>query len=76
MWRLDKLSEEDQKTYQKHLEDLRYGASMAWIMKVDAEDRIKKNEKIEIAKGMLKKGLDIDLIEELTGLPQNEIKKL
>ncbi len=38
LWRLDNLSEEEQKKYKRHLEDLHYGASMAWSMKVDAED--------------------------------------
>jgi len=31
LWRLDNLSEEERKKYQKHLEDLRYAASMAWL---------------------------------------------
>ena len=40
LWRLDTLSEEEQKNYSRHVEDLRYGASMAWSMKIDAEDRV------------------------------------
>ncbi len=42
LWKLDNLPEEEQKKYKRHLEDLRYGASMAWSMKVDAEDKIRK----------------------------------
>jgi predicted transposase/invertase (TIGR01784 family) len=84
LWRLDNLSQEEQKTYQKHLEDLRYGASMAWTMKVDAEDRIReegreegeKKKAIKVAKGMLRKGFDIETIIELTGVTKAEIEKL
>jgi len=76
LWRLDNLSEEEQKIYRKHLEDLRYGASMAWSMKVDAEDRVKKERDKEIATGMLRKNFDIKTIIELTGLTKEEIEKL
>jgi len=44
--------------------------------KEEAEKRGLKKGKIEIAKEMLKKGLDISLISELTGLSENEIKNL
>ena len=40
LWKLDSLSEEEYKTYNRHLEDLRYSASMIWTMKVDAEDKV------------------------------------
>jgi predicted transposase/invertase (TIGR01784 family) len=80
LWRLDNLSEEEQKIYRKHLENLRYGASMAWSMKVDAEDKIRKDEALkkqqEIATGMLRKNFDIKTIIELTGLTKEEIEKL
>ena len=36
----------------------------------------KKEEKIEIAKNMLKKGLDVNLISELSGLTIEEVEKL
>ncbi len=80
LWRLDNLSEEEQKKYQKHLEDLRYGASMAWTMKVDAEDKIRKDEarknKENIAKNMLKDDENIEKIIKYTGLTKEEIEKL
>ncbi len=38
----------------KHLDDLHYGASMAWSMKVDAEDKLKMERTIEIAKELKK----------------------
>jgi hypothetical protein len=45
-------------------------------MKVDAEERLKKERSIEIAKGMLTKKIDIDTIIELTGLTKDEIEKI
>jgi hypothetical protein len=76
LWRVDSLPEDERKKYLKHIEDLHYSASMAWTMKVDAEDRLKKERSIEIAKGMLNKQIDIDTIIELTGLSKDEIEKI
>jgi predicted transposase/invertase (TIGR01784 family) len=76
LWRVDKLDEDELRNYHNHIENLRYGASMAWTMGIDAEDRVKKLKAQEIAKGMKIKNLDIDLIAELTGLSKDEINKL
>jgi predicted transposase/invertase (TIGR01784 family) len=76
LWRIDQLSDEDRKSYYKHIENLRYGASMAWTMKVDAEDKVKKERSIEIAKELLKNGVAIELISKTTGLSKEEIEKL
>jgi len=78
--RVDNLSEEDLASYKKYQEDLRYSASMAWTLKVDEEDRIRKeerkNEKKQIAKGMKQKNIDIKTIIEITGLTEEDIGKL
>lgn len=80
LWRLDKLNKEELAIYQKHLEDLRYSASMTWTLKVEEEDKVRKDEAIknkkEIAKSMKLKGLEIALIKELTGLEEDEINIL
>ncbi len=76
LWRVDKLSEDEQKNYFRHIEDLRYGASMAWTMKVDAEDRVKKQKAIEIARTLLEKGISKDIIKESTGLSDSEIDEI
>jgi predicted transposase/invertase (TIGR01784 family) len=76
LWRVDNLSEEEQKNYQKHIENLRYGASMAWTMKVDAEDKVKKERSIEIAKELIKNAATIELIIKSTGLSKEEIDGL
>ena len=53
---------------------------MAWTMKVDAEDKIRKNEakrnKEDIAKSSLKEGLSIEVIMKITGLTKEEIEEL
>jgi len=75
-WRVDNLPEEERKKYLKHIENLHYGASMAWSMKVDAEDEVKKQRSVEIAKGMKKDGLSLSVIQKYTGLSEEEIEKL
>jgi len=76
LWRVDNLSAEEQLNYKKHIENLRYGASMAWTMKVDAEDRVRKDEKLQIAKELKNNGAAVDLIIKSTGLSRDEIESL
>lgn len=79
-WRVDNLPEEERKRYLKHLDNLHYEASMTWTMQVDAEDRIREDERqkrnVQLATDMKKKGMDINLGMELTGLTKEEIEKL
>jgi len=72
----DNLPEKEIPDYKRYLEDLRYQASMAWSMGIEAEDKIKKDRDIEIAKKSLKEGLSIELIIKITGLSKEEIEKL
>ncbi len=78
--RVDRLSEEELANYNKYQADLMYNASMAWTLKVDEEDRIRKEEAykntISIAKGMKMKDIDIETIIELTGLTKEDIERL
>jgi len=76
LWRVDNLSAEEQLNYKKHIENLRYGASMAWTMKVDAEDRVRKDEKLQIAKELKNNGATLDLIIKSTGLSREIIESL
>ncbi|HAK77202.1 MAG TPA: hypothetical protein DCM71_09910, partial [Runella sp.] len=76
LWRVDNLNEEELRNYHHHIENLRYQASMAWTMQIDAEDRAKKQKAMEIAKGMKHENLDPSLIIKLTGLTQEEINSL
>ena len=79
-WRVDKLPEEERRRYLKHLEDLHYEASMTWTMKMDAEYRIREDERrkrnIQLAIEMKAENLDIDLIVKLTNLTKEEVENL
>jgi predicted transposase/invertase (TIGR01784 family) len=74
--RVDNLSDDEKIAYQKHIEDLRYGASMAWTMRIDEEDRVKKEEKISIAENLKNLGVGVDLIIKATGLSGDEINRI
>jgi len=74
--RVDKLSEEEQANYNFHIKNLRNEASRMWTLKIDAEDRVKKERSIEIAKGMKLKSMNINDIIEITGISKDEIDKL
>jgi predicted transposase/invertase (TIGR01784 family) len=74
--RVDKLSEEEQANYNYHIKNLRNEASRMWTLKIDAEDRVKRERSIEIAKGMKLKSMNINDIIDITGLSKDEIDKL
>lgn len=74
LWRVDRLSPEEQLNYNNHIKNLRDDASRMWTLKIDAEDRVRKDEKLQIAKGMKLKGMPTQDIVELTGLTEGEIE--
>jgi predicted transposase/invertase (TIGR01784 family) len=76
LWRVDSLPEGERKKYLKHIEDLHYSASMAWTLKVDAEDKLKMENTLDIAKELKKNGASIELIMKSTKLSKEEIEKL
>jgi hypothetical protein len=76
LWRVDSLPDDERKRYLKHIEDLHYSASMAWTMKVDAEDEVRKDEKRQVAKEFKNNGVAIEIIVKSTGLSKDEIERL
>ena len=78
--RVENLSPGERAAYQKYLEDRRYEISIIESAEVTGELRGrkegKKEAKIEIAKSLKARGLDINLIMETTGLNIEEIEKL
>ena len=79
---LDKLemSAEDREMYELRLKAIRDEINIRESgytdgMK-DGEEKGRNENKKEIALNMLKKQMPLELIEELTGLPQSEIEKL
>jgi len=76
LWRVDSLPEEDQKSYSLHLKNLRDEASRILTLKVDAEDRVKKENSLKIAKNLKDTGIDIKTIMNATGLGKKDVESL
>ena len=74
--KLDNLTEKERKQYIYHLENLSYKASMMETWRIEAEDEIRREENIEMARRGLSRGYSVEELSELTGLPPEEIKKL
>ncbi len=79
-----KLSEDEQKAYGHYKDDLHYQASMFESSFGDGFNEGKAEGIVEginqttqnIALNLAKKGMTIDMIAEVTGLPESEIKRL
>jgi len=76
LWRVDTLPEEEQKSYSQHLKDLRNEASRILTLKTDAEDRVKIENTLKLAKSFKDNGVDTETIMKSTGLSKEEIDKL
>ena len=74
--KVENLSQAERAAYQKYLEDRRYEISIIESAEVTGELRGRKEAKIEIAKAMKARGMEISLIIETTGLTSEEIEKL
>jgi predicted transposase/invertase (TIGR01784 family) len=78
------MTDEDQKSYQKYLERLSSEASYAETMKIEAEEKVRedertkteKREKYNTAKRAINKGYSNTDISDLTGLSEIEIELL
>lgn len=70
------LPDDERKSYERYLDNLRYQASIAETLKFEAEEKVRKKEKLEIGRKMKLKGLSNDDIFELTGLSKEEIDEL
>ena len=62
--------------YEESLKNLRDWYSMQKTARTEGKEEGHKEEKIETALKMLKKGLDFELISELTGLSMEDVNKL
>lgn len=76
LWRVDSLPEDEQRNYSQHLKNLRNEASRILTLKEDAEDRIKKENTLQIARNLKQAGIDFDAIVQATGLSFEEINRL
>ncbi len=79
-WRVDNLPEDERISYLKHIDNLHYSASMSWSVNIDAEEKIRTEERIKekslIAKRLKIKKIDIKTIAEITGLSEDEIENI
>ena len=86
--RVDKLSDEDRKIYDRYVETLRFNLSVMDSSRIEGiqEGMAKgfgkgleqgaQSEKLETARRMKAEGLDLSLIAKITQLPPDEIAKL
>lgn len=70
------LPDEERKSYERYLNNLHYQASIAETMKFEAEERVRKSERVEVAKQLKKNGVSIEIIIKSTGLSKEEIEEL
>lgn len=71
-----RLDKEQQYGYNRYLDYLHVKASEALSLKIEAEDNVRRKEKIEIAQKFILLGLDNTTIAEGTGLSIEQIEQL
>lgn len=74
--RVANLADDERKQYERYLDSLHYQASIAETLKFEAEERVRQEERIELALKMKAKGMETSVIAELTELPIEKIQKL
>lgn len=71
-----RLPADDQYGYNRYLDSLHLKASEVFSLQSEAEYKVRENEKIELAKKSILKGLDDELIAEITSLTIEKIQEL
>jgi ribosomal protein L10 len=71
-----RLNKEQQYGYNRYLDYLHLKASEALSLRAEAEEKIRKDEKVEIAKNLILLGSDNNFIEKATGLTVEQIEQL
>jgi predicted transposase/invertase (TIGR01784 family) len=71
-----RLPQDDQFSYNRYLDYLHYKASEILSLKSEAEDMVRQNRNIEIAKNAINKGFDDQTIADLTDLSIEQIKEI
>ncbi len=82
--RYEQLSENEKISYNRHVENLRYKASMVWSLKAEEEIRIAERAEEKgmkkgialVAKKMKNSGVSVGEIAKLTGLTKDDIENL
>ncbi len=69
-----RLNEDDQYSYNRYMEYLSYKASEVFTLKLEAEDKVRQDEKIKLAENLILKGADDLFIADVTGLSLGQVK--
>jgi predicted transposase/invertase (TIGR01784 family) len=71
-----RLDKEQQYSYNRYLDYLHYKASELFSLQMEAEERVKEQRNIEIAKNAILEGANDNFIAKITGLSLEQIEKL
>jgi predicted transposase/invertase (TIGR01784 family) len=71
-----RLDREQQYGYNRYLDYLHVKASEALSLQIEAEEKIRQSEKIEIARNAIKEGANNEFISKITGLSLEQIEVL
>jgi len=71
-----RLDKEQQYGYNRYLDYLHVKASDVLSLQMEAEEKIRRENSLEIAKKMLKRGASIEIIAEDTGLTSEQISQI
>ena len=71
-----RLNEDDQYSYNRYMEYLSYKASEILTLKLEAEDKVRRNTTIEFAKKLIAKEFDNLTIADVTDLTMEEIEEI
>lgn len=71
-----RLPKDEQYSYNRYKDFLHYKASEMLSLKDQAEERTEKKRSLEIAEKSILKGLENDLIADITGLPLEQVEEI
>jgi transcriptional regulator GlxA family with amidase domain len=69
------VPEEEIGKIKAHISEGRFEQMFEMLVDYDVQ-KVRREERIEVARNLLKEGMDIPFIIKTTGLPENEVKKL
>ncbi|TAG91614.1 MAG: hypothetical protein EAZ20_03185 [Bacteroidetes bacterium] len=70
------MDKEQHYAYNRYLDYLHVKASDALTLRIEAEEKVRQNEKVVIAKNFISVGLDNETISKGTGLTIKQIEQL
>ena len=71
-----RLPQDDRYSYNRYLDYLHYKASEILSLKLEAEDKVRHNRNVEIAKNAIQRGFDNQIVADLTGLTITQVEEI